>query len=117
QPTQLPARSRFAGAVQADHQYAARIAAQLETRIGRAEQLDQLVMDDLDDLLPRLNALDDLLAEGLGLDALDEIPRNLEVHVGFEQGLPHFAQGFACDGLGDLAQATQVPESVLELAA
>ena len=117
QPPQLPARGGLAGAVQADHQHAARVAAQLQARVGRAQQLHQLVVDDLDDLLARLNALDDLLAEGLGLDALDEIARDLEIHVGFQQGQPHFPQGFARVGLGDLAEAAQVPESVLQLAA
>ncbi len=117
QPTQLPAGRRFAGAVQADHQHAARIATQLQPGVGRTEQVHQLVVDDFDDLLSRLNALDDLLAEGFDFDALDEIPGDLEVHIGLQQGQPHLAQGIAGVGLGDFAEAAQVLESVLELAA
>ena len=74
-------------------------------------------MDDLDDLLARLNALDDFRAEGLGFDALDEIAGDLEIHVGFQQRQPHFAQGIADVGLGNFAEAAQVAEGVLELAA
>jgi hypothetical protein len=103
--------------VQADHQHATRIAAQLQASVGRPEQFYQFVVDDLDDLLPRLNAQDDLLAEGFDFDALDEIPRHLEIHVGLQQSQPHFPQGLAGIGLGDLAEAAQVPESVLKLAA
>ena len=53
----------------------------------------------------------------LAFDPLDEIPRDLEIHVGFQQRQPHLAQGLAGVGLGDLAQAAQVPEGVLQLAA
>jgi hypothetical protein len=52
----------------ADHHDATGIAAQSQAGVGRAEQFDQFIVDDLDDLLARLNALDDLLAEGLGFD-------------------------------------------------
>ncbi len=55
-------------------------------------------MDDFDDLLPRLNALDDLRAERLGFDILNKVPRDLEIDIGLEQGRPHFAQG-----VGDIA--------------
>jgi hypothetical protein len=113
----LAARRRLAGTVQPDHQHAARIAAQLQACVGRAEQFHQLVVDDFDDLLPRLDALDNLCAEGLNFDALNEIPRHLEIHVGFQQGQPHFPQGLARIGLGDFAEPTQVPEGVLKLAA
>ena len=117
QPPQLAARSRLTGAVEPHHQHAGGIAAQLQAGVLGAEQVHQLVVDDLDDLLARLNALDDLLAEGLGLDALNEVPRHLEIHVGFEQGQAHLPEGLAGIGFGDRAQAAQVPESVLELAA
>ena len=53
----------------------------------------------------------------LALDPLDEIARHLEIHVGFQQRQAHLAQGIADVGLGNLAEAAQVPERVLELAA
>ncbi len=74
-------------------------------------------MDDLDDLLAGLDAGDDFGAERLGFDALDEIARDLEIHVGVEQGHAHFAQGIADVALGNLAEAAQVAEGVLELGA
>ncbi len=53
----------------------------------------------------------------LDFDALDEIAGDLEIHVGFEQRHAHFAQGVADVGLGNFAEAAQVAEGVLELAA
>ena len=61
QAGQLAARGGLARAVQADHQHAARVAAQAQTGVGRAEQFDQFVVDNFDDLLAGLDALDDLL--------------------------------------------------------
>ena len=52
-----------------------------------------------------------------GFDALDEIARDLEIHVGFEQRHAHFAEGVADVVFGNLAEAAQVAERVLELAA
>ena len=59
---------------------------------GAAEQLDQLVVDDLHDLLARGEALEDLLPDGLLADALDEGPDDLEVDVGLEEGDAHLAE-------------------------
>ena len=42
-------------------------------------------MDDFDDLLAGMNALDDFLAEGLALDALDEIARDFEIYIRIQQ--------------------------------
>ncbi len=82
--------------MQADHQNGSG-ALPLSSRSGvfGAKQRDQFVVDDLDDLLAGLNALDDFLAERLVLDPLDEVAGNLEIHIGLEQGDAHFAQGFA----------------------
>ena len=60
-------------------------------------------MDDLDDLLARLDALNDLLPHGLGLDPLDKVARHLEIHVRLEQGKTYFPQGIAHVALGNLA--------------
>ncbi len=74
-------------------------------------------MNNLNDLLSGLNALDDLLPERLGLYALDEVARDLEINVSLQQCLPHFPEGIARVGLADFAQAPQVPESAFKLAA
>ena len=103
--------------MQANHQNTTRIAAQLQARIGRTEQIHQLVVDDLDNLLAGLDARNDLLPDGFGLDSLDEIPGNLEIHIRFEQSHPHLAQRFPDVVLGDFSEATQVLESVLQFAA
>src|SRR5262249_43880248 len=92
-------------------------AAQLERCVLRPQQLDQFVVDDFDDLLAWLNALNDLLADRLLLDALDEITGDLEMDVGIQQRHPHLAQGLCDVGLGNLAESAQVSENVLELAA
>ena len=93
------------------------IAAQIQRGVLRAEQVDQFVVDDFDDLLAGLDALDDFRADGLGLDAFDEIAGDLEIDVGFEQRQAHFAQGVADVVLGNFAEAAQIAKGVLELAA
>ena len=50
-------------------------------------------------------------------DALDEIAGDLEIDVGLQQRHAHFAQGVADVVLGNFAEAAQILESVLELAA
>ena len=83
----------------------------------RAEQVHQFVMDDFDDLLAGLDALDDFRAEGFGFDALDEVAGDLEIHVGLQQRHADLAQGIGDVGLGNFPEAAQVAEGVLELAA
>ena len=74
-------------------------------------------MDDFDDLLPRLDALNHLDADRFRLHAIDEIARHLEIDVRLQQRHAHFAQGFTDIFLGYLSEPAQVPERVLELAA
>ena len=90
---------------------------ELERGVLRAEQVHEFVMDDFDDLLAGLDALDDFRADGLGFDALDEIAGDLEIHVGLQQRHADFAQGIADVGLGNFPEAAQIAEGVLELAA
>jgi hypothetical protein len=56
-----------------------------------AHQLGQLLVDDLDDLLSRREALQHLLAERPLSDAGDEVAHDLEVDVGLEQREPDLA--------------------------
>ena len=107
QPRELAARSGFARAVQTDHQDAAGIAAEIQRGVGRAEQVHEFVVDDFDDLLAGLDALDDFRADGLGFDALDEIAGDLEIHVGFQQRHADLAQGIGDVGLGNFPEPAQ----------
>ncbi len=95
----------------------ARIAGEIQAGVGRAEQVHEFVMDDFDDLLAGLDALDDFRAEGLGFDALDEIARDLEIHVGLQQCHADFAQRLGDVGLGNFSEPAQVAKGVLEFAA
>jgi hypothetical protein len=117
QPREFAAGSGFAGAVQTDHQDASWIGAQIQPGALRAEQVHKFVVDDFDDLLTGLDALDDLGADGLGFDALDEIARDLEIHVGFQQRHADFAERVCDVGLGNFSEPAQVSKRVLELAA
>ena len=95
------------------------VAARVYRELGHSEQVEfhQFVVDDLDDLLAGMDGLDDFLAGRLGLDAVDEIAGDLEIDVGFEERHTDFAEGIGDVGLGDFAEAAQVFEGVLELAA
>ena len=68
----------------------------------------------LDDLLAGVERAEDFLADGLLGDALDERVDDVEVDVGFEQGLADLAQAFADVGLGEPAAAAQLLERVAE---
>ena len=70
-------------------------------------------MNDFDDLLPRLNALHDLLAERFILDILDEVARDLEIHVRVQQRHAHLAQRLGHVGFGDLPQPAQIAKGLL----
>src|SRR5688572_14540549 len=83
----------------------------------RAQQVHQFIVNDFDDLLAGLDALDHFLAERLGLHPVDEIPGNLEIHVRFQQRHPHLAQRVADVLFRNLAETAKILESVLELAA
>src|SRR5438132_113984 len=117
QTRQLGARSRLARAVQPHHQHATRVAAQHQPGVLRAEQIHHFIVNDFDNLLAGLNALDHFLADGLGFNALDEIPGHLEIDVRFQQRQAHLAQGLPNVGFGDFPQPAQVPKGVLEFVA
>ena len=82
----------------------------MEDPIAGAEEVDELVVDDLDDLLAGGQAREDVPADGLLADARDEVLDDLEVDVGFEQGEPDFAHRGIDVGLADPAAAGQVAE-------
>ena len=77
-----------------------------------AEDRDQLVVDDLDDLLGGVQRLADLLAPGPLLDRRDEVLDHRQRDVGLEQGDPDLASGRVDVGLGEPALAAEVLEGI-----
>src|SRR6185503_9954655 len=69
--------------------------------LAPAEQGFELVADDLDDLLSRRKALQDLLAQRLGADAVQERAHDAYVDVGFEQRHPDLAERLVEDLFAD----------------
>ena len=90
---------------------------EIKARIGGAEQVHQFVVDNLHDLLSRLDTLHNFLAEGLAFDPVDKIADHLEIDIGIEQRESNLAQRFADVLFGNLPQPAQVSERILELAA
>jgi hypothetical protein len=117
QTREFAAGSRFARSMQTDHHNATGIAAESQRGIGGTEKVDQFIVDDLDDLLTGLNALDDLLAEGLDFDLLDKIPGDLEIDIRVQERHADIAEGIRYIGLRDFAQSAEVAEGVLQFLA
>ena len=86
--------SGFAGTLEADDEEdAGRIVGEAEFGFVAAEDFDQLVVNDADDLLRRREGGEHFLPHGAGFDAFDELLDDLKIDVGFEQGDANFAQG------------------------
>ena len=79
-----------------------------------AEDRDELLVDDLDDLLGRVQRAADLLAAGPLLDRVDELLDHGQRDVGLEQRDPDLARGRVDVGLGEPSLAAQVLEGVGE---
>ena len=75
--------------------------------VDRAHQVDELLIDDADDLLARIERLEHLLADGLLGDALHELADDREADVGFEQRLLDELEPVAHVRFGELALAAQ----------
>ena len=75
-----------------------------------AEDGDELVVDDLDDLLRRVERTRQLGLAGPLLDRGDEVPDHGEVDVGLEQRDPDLPGGGVDVGLGEPALAAQALE-------
>ena len=86
----------------------------MEGRGRRPTQRDQLLVDDLDHLLTRRQAVEHVGADGLLADARDEVLDDLEVDVGLEQGQADLAHGGVDVGFADPAAAGQVAERLAQ---
>src|SRR5439155_4913603 len=112
---ELGRRRRLAGALKTRHEHdrgRPRGIGDLE-RLA-AEGLHELVVHDLDDLLRRREALRQVGADALLLDASDEALYDLEVDVGLEQREPDLAQDLVDLGLAHTAAASQAREDRVE---
>ncbi len=100
---QLGGAGGLAGALEADHHHRrGALAGEPQRRVHRPHEMGQLGLTDLDEVLFRTR-LDlatlgagteaHFLAERLGLDALQEGARDLELDVRLQQGEAHVAEG------------------------
>jgi len=104
----------LARTLQADqHDHRGRMRGRRQAMAAAAEQLDQLVVDDLHHLLGGRERLEDVLADGPLAHALHEAAHDLEVDVGFQQGHAHLAQRFLDIVLAQPAAAAQPVEDRL----
>lgn len=92
------------------HDHTGLCPAQVEFGGAAAQKFDKLVVDDLDDLLCRGEALEYVLSEAAFLDPIDEILDDLEIDVGLQQGETHFAQAFLDVVLVELALSAEFAE-------
>ena len=76
-----------------------------------AQQLHQLVVHNLDDLLPWCHRLEDLLPRRLFLDAAQKVLGYLEIDVCFQQNAPDFAQSLPDHRLGQQSARAEAAEN------
>ena len=79
-----------------------------------AERLDQLVVDDLDHLLGRVQDRGQLGAHARDADPLDQVAYDDEVDVGLQQGHPNLAQDLVDFHLTESATRLQAGEDCIE---
>jgi len=105
----------LAGALEAGEQHDGRGLAGVGELEGLAAEGDgELLVDDLDDLLGRAEALADLGPDGPDPDPLDEVPGHGQGDVGLEQGDPDLLEDLVDVGLGELALAPEALEDPVE---
>ena len=99
----------FARALKARHHHDGRgnIDAKMRLFLIRAEHFDEGVIDDLDDLLARLDRPDDFLADSAGAHLFDEILHHRQRDVCLEQGDADLAQRLVHVLVGQRAAAGQ----------
>ena len=113
---QLARRGRLAGTLQARHQHDGR-RLRGEFELGRvfAEDVDQLIANDLDHLLGGRQRGQHLLADSLLADVFDQLFDDFEVDIGFQQRHANFLERFADVLFGQRALPSQVLKGALQL--
>ena len=90
---QLARRGGLTGTLQSSHEHdRRRLRGELHSRRVFAENLDQFVAHDLDDLFAGRESGHNFLTDSLGANLVDELLDDLEVDVGFKQREANFAQ-------------------------
>src|SRR3989442_1291560 len=112
QARQLRCRSGFARTIQPDNQDSSGLT-EIKRHAVAAEERSQLIVENLNDLLTRGDAAQNVFAERFCLDTRDEIFRDLKIDVGLEQSEPDLAQRAVDVGFADLPMAAQVLENIL----
>ena len=108
----------FAAALEAGHEDdAGGLRGFLEARGVLAEDVDEFVMDDFDDLLVRGEGGGDFPAEGAVADVVDDLGNDGERDVGLDEGEADFAEGVADVLVGDGALAAESLKGSLEFVA
>ena len=79
-----------------------------------AHQLCQLLVDNFDDLLSRIEAAHDLASDGPLLDAADELLYDTEIDIRLQQRHLHFPESRPHIRLRQLALATQTAENMIQ---
>ena len=96
-----------------DQHHAGRVVGKAQLGFVTAQNLDQLVPDDLDDLLGGRQRVEHFLAHGLLLDVFDELFDDPEVYIGFEQSHADLAQGRVHIFGGELTFTAEIFENAL----
>ena len=104
---ELAASGRFAGALQPTHHQDRDVGLEMQRRVDRAHQVDQLLVDDADELLAGIERSQHLFADGLFGELGHEVLDDRIVDVGFEQGLLDQGQPIAHVRLGELSLAAE----------
>ena len=100
--------------MQTGHQnHRGRLRGEFEARRVLAQERNQLVADDLDDLLGGREGGEHLGPHGFNANLLDQVADYVEVDVGFEQGHANLAQGLADGFFGERALAAEGLEGAL----
>jgi hypothetical protein len=112
---ELAAGGRLAGALEAGHEdHGGRLAREDQVATGAAHQRGQLLVHELDDLLPRVQRLEHLGARGALLHLRGELLDDVEVDVGLEQREPHLSHRLRDVLLGELTAPLDVGQGGLE---
>ena len=108
---ELAGEGRLTGTLEAgEHDDGRRLLRELEPALLPAEDRDELLVDDLHDLLGRVQRLVDLVAEGALAHLAGEVLDDLERDVGVEQGATDLADGAVDIRGGELALGAEVAE-------
>src|SRR5581483_5138497 len=112
---QLRRGGRLARALEAaEHEYDRAVRPLRDAVIDRAHQPDEFLVDDLDDLLGGVDPGEHVLADGLGLDAADEVGDDVVIDVGLDERLADLAEPLADVVGGQPAAAAELLERLAE---